>query len=209
MTRILVEFAGLSGTGKSTLIGELCSTYGYPQTQTSRKIRFSQILNLIPFALLYVFKAEPRLRQYARNVLEKTFSISQSFEGTYLLDEGTFSYISHISKQMIAKNGFVLGLSRQAGVQPDCLVLVSCDAATRVGRIRSREQECLDLELDDQANIAKSEKWEENWRASIGRISQAGVAVFHIDTSISTVQAAAETVHNWIYALEEVRKLEQ
>ncbi len=209
MTRILVEFAGLSGTGKSTLIGELCSTYGYPQTQTSRKIRFSQILNLIPFALLYVFKAEPRLRQYARNVLEKTFSISRSFEGTYLLDEGTFSYISNISKQMIAKNGFVLGLSRQAGVQPDCLVLVSCDAATRVGRIRSREQECLDLELDDQANIAKSEKWEENWRASIGRISQAGVAVFHIDTSISTVQAAAETVHNWIYALEEVRKREQ
>lgn len=113
------------------------------------------------------------------------------------------------SRTTIAENGFVFRLWRQAGVLPDCLVLVSCDAAKRVGRIRSREQECLDLELDDQANIAKSEKWEENWRASIGRISQAGVAVFHIDTSTSTVEEEAETVHNWIYALEEVRKREQ
>ena len=73
---------------------------------------------------------------------------------------------------------------------------------TRVNRIRKRAQGCLDLALDDQANIAKSENWGAVWRARTGPLQEAGVDVFHVDSSTSTISEAAEAVHNWILDLE-------
>jgi len=203
LSNVVIEFAGLSGTGKSSLLRELCCTFGYPQSQISKKLRIVPILNLLPFGFVYLIKSDPKLRKYAINALKRTYNARQFSVGTYCLDEGIFSYFSHISKNITTKNNFILKSSRRGGVLPDGLILFSCDSTTRVDRIRKRAQGCLDLALDDQANIAKSENWGAVWRARTGPLQEAGVDVFHVDTSKSTIAEAAETVHNWILDLEE------
>lgn len=195
MAKILIEFAGLSGTGKSSLIRELRVSYGYPPPEAENMFRILSIGNWITFGLYYILKADQRFKVYALHALKRSFHAHQTSTHRYLLDEGVFSLLT-------ARNagGFMKALKR-AGL-PNGLILLSCDPITRVSRIQNRSQGCMDLELDDQANVEKSAKWQVVWEQVLGPISEAGVGVLQIDTSKTTVKEAAGTINTWIIELE-------
>ena len=205
MPKILIEFAGLSGTGKSSLIRKLCASYGYPHPapEARKRWRFGKSLDLLPFGIFYVVNADRRLRSYAMNVVVRTYHAHQPFTGIHLLDEGIFSYFSHVSQYLASENGFFVRSLKKGGGLPHGLILLACDPVTRVSRIRNRRQGCLDLQLDDSANFAKSEKWEGLWRANVDSISNLGVAILRIDTSQTTIDDSAQAIHTWISGLEE------
>lgn len=200
LAKILIEFAGLSGTGKSSLIRELRISYGYPP-ESENMFRILSIGNWITFGLYYILKADQRFKVYALHALKRSFLAHQTSTHRYLLEEGVFSYFSHVSR-LAARNagGFMKALKR-AGL-PNGLILLSCDPITRVSRIQNRSQGCMDLELDDQANVEKSAKWQVVWEQVLGPISEAGVGVLQIDTSKTTVKEAAGTINTWIIELE-------